>query len=185
MDKTKEVKKILKQEVGTFDAESHTYLDDETRAGLTDQIISLVRTDTLKMVRRYLEDRQHRTFARSMVKWVDAKLQSDEDEIEKGKIAKANAIGMGLIPPDQPSRLLTDFRSTTIDHLERCGADCDIEYHADKICLKHSARIEALIEWLRINPNQKYKVMKRAKMGGYENMLDKDWQELKEEVDRR
>ena len=32
--------------------------------------------------------------------------QPDQDEIERDKISKSNAIGMGLIPPDQ-SRLLT------------------------------------------------------------------------------
>ena len=34
--------------------------------------------------------------------------QPDEDEIERDKISKSNAIGLGLIPPDQSSRLLTE-----------------------------------------------------------------------------
>ena len=34
--------------------------------------------------------------------------QPDQYEIERGKRAKSNAIGMGLIEPDQSSRLLTE-----------------------------------------------------------------------------
>ena len=41
MNKIEKAKKILKQEVGTFDAESHTYLDDVTRAELAKQICQL------------------------------------------------------------------------------------------------------------------------------------------------
>jgi len=41
MDRIEEVKKILEQEVGTFDSESHTYLDDKTRAELAKQICQL------------------------------------------------------------------------------------------------------------------------------------------------
>ena len=39
------------------------------------------------------------------------------------------------LKPDQ-SMLLTDFRATVIDHLERCGVDSDNDYHADRICEK-------------------------------------------------
>ncbi len=41
MNKLGEVEKILKQEVGTFDSESHTYLDDRTLADLVKEIYRL------------------------------------------------------------------------------------------------------------------------------------------------
>ncbi|KKN16939.1 hypothetical protein LCGC14_0970970 [marine sediment metagenome] len=41
MSKIGEVRKILRQEVGTFDSESHTYLDDETRIKLAQIICQL------------------------------------------------------------------------------------------------------------------------------------------------
>ncbi len=39
---------------------------------------------------------------------------------------------------------------------------------------------ERIFDWLRNSPKQGYKLMKRAKMGGYENLLEKDWQALQE-----
>ena len=41
MSKIEEVKRILKQEVGTFDSESHTYLDNETIGSLVKEICQL------------------------------------------------------------------------------------------------------------------------------------------------
>ena len=40
-NKIEEVKKILKEEVGTFDSDSHTYLNDETRIYLAKKISQL------------------------------------------------------------------------------------------------------------------------------------------------
>ena len=41
--------------------------------------------------------------------------QPDQDEIERDRIAKSNAIGMGLIEPDQSSRLLTEIEVGALD----------------------------------------------------------------------
>lgn len=86
------------------------------------------------------------------------------------------------IAPDQ-SKLLADIMHVLQLNVRKYQPLANDKNVAELIISKadkvKDAEIEALIEWLRINPNQKHKVMKRAKMGGYENLQDKDWQELK------
>ncbi len=83
-----------------------------------------------------------------------SKPQPDEDEIERDKISKSNAIGMGLIEPDQ-SRLLT--RADMIEIIKEhwsdpviVGACLSMTNQIAKAQLaKDDARIGALIEETR------------------------------------
>jgi len=73
--------------------------------------------------------------------------QPDQDEIERDKISKSNAIGMGLIPPDQSSRLLKREQLEKILFSFENGTEATT-YYIDQILsiteVDHKARIEAL-----------------------------------------
>jgi len=78
--------------------------------------------------------------------------EPDQDEIERDKISKSNAIGMGLIPPDQ-SRLLTPEVMDAIrakwyneDKGETRRFVNLVKMSAEAQLAKDDARIEALIE---------------------------------------
>ncbi|KKM95116.1 hypothetical protein LCGC14_1191540 [marine sediment metagenome] len=90
-----------------------------------------------------------------------SKPQPDEDEIERDKISKPNAIGMGLIQPDQSSRLLKREQLEKILFSFENGTEATT-YYIDQILsiteVDHKAHIEALM-----------KTLEAGKVDGYED----------------